>query len=155
MSLFAIAIIIILGIFLLLVEFLIIPGFTVFGAAGFVFILLGIGSSYYFHNVVTGNITLAGTVLLSFGTMYYIFKRKTWRNMGLKANINSRHEPFKAGSIQEGDFGRTITRLAPVGKAQINDVICEAKSTGGFINENTEVEVIKVLNTQIIVKPKN
>ena len=155
MSLLAISIIIILGIFLLLVEFLIIPGFTVFGVAGFVFILLGIGSAYYFHNAVTGNITLAGTVLLSFRTMYYIFKRKTWRNMGLKANINSRHEPFKTGSIQEGDVGRTITRLNPIGKAQINDVICEAKSTGGFINENTEVEVIKVLNTQIIVKPKN
>jgi membrane-bound ClpP family serine protease len=154
MSLLAIIIIIILGIFLLLVEFLIIPGFTVFGVAGFVFILLGIGSSYYYHNILTGNITLAGTVLASFATMYYVFKRKTWRNMGLKANITSRHEPFNTASILAGDQGMTITRLAPVGKAQINDIICEAKSTGGFIDENTEVEVIKVLNTQIIVKPK-
>src|SRR5512133_1069720 len=154
MSLLAIVIIIILGIFLLLVEFLIIPGFTVFGVAGFVFIFLGIGSAYYFHNVLTGNITLAGTVIASFATMYYIFKRKTWKNMGLKANITSKHEPFDTLKVHAGDSGKTITRLAPVGKAQINDITCEAKSQGGFIDENVEIEVLKVLNTQIIVKPK-
>jgi len=154
MSLFAIIVIIILGIFLLLVEFLIIPGFTVFGIGGFLFIFLGIGSAYYFHNVLTGNITLISTVAVSFATMYYVFKKKTWRNMGLKANIDSRHEPFNVLKIHPGDQGKTITRLAPVGKAQVNDIICEAKSTGGFIDENTEIEVIKVLNTQIIVKPK-
>jgi membrane-bound ClpP family serine protease len=155
MSLLAIIIIILLGIFLLLVEFLIIPGITVFGIAGFVFIFLGIGSAYYFHDIQTGNITLAGTVVASFTTMYYVFKRKTWKNMGLNANIDSRHEPFSVDKINAGDQGKTVTRLAPIGKAIVNDVICEAKSISGIINENTEIEVIKVLTTQIIVKPKN
>jgi membrane-bound ClpP family serine protease len=155
MSLLAIILIILLGIFLLLIEFLIIPGFTVFGIGGFLFIFLGIGSSYYFHNVQTGNITLISTVTVSIAVMYYLFKRKTWQNMGLKTNIESRNEPFNVEMIHPGDSGMTITRLAPMGKAQINDIICEAKSTGGFIDENTEIEVIKVLSTQIVVKPKN
>jgi membrane-bound ClpP family serine protease len=155
MSLLAIIIIIILGIFILLVEFLIIPGFTVFGIGGFVFVFLGIGSSYYFHDIQTGNITLLGTVVVSIATIYFVFKQKTWKKMGLQANITSRNEPFETEKIHPGDSGKTITRLAPVGKAQVNDVICEAKSTGGFINENTEIEVVKVLNTQIIVKPIN
>jgi membrane-bound ClpP family serine protease len=154
MSLLAIIIIIILGIFLLLVEFLVIPGFTVFGIGGFLFIFLGIGSAYYFHSVQTGNITLLCTVIASFSTMYYVFKQKTWKNMGLSANIESRNEPFDTQKIKPGDIGKTITRLAPMGKAMVNDITCEAKSTGTFINENTEIEVIKVLNTQIIVKPK-
>jgi membrane-bound ClpP family serine protease len=155
MSLFAIVIIIILGIFLLLVEFLIIPGFTIFGIGGFVFIILGIGSAYYFHNTQTGNITLISTVALSLGTIYFIFKKKTWQNLGLKANIESKHEPFETDKIHPGDLGITITRLAPVGKAMVNDTICEAKSFSGFIDERTNIEVIKVLTTQIIVKPKN
>jgi membrane-bound ClpP family serine protease len=155
MSLLAIIIIIILGIFLLLVEFLIIPGFTIFGVGGFVFILLGIGSSYYFHDIQTGNITLLSSVVLSLATIYFVFKQKTWKRLGLQAKINSRNEPFETDKIHPGDSGKTITRLAPVGKAQVNNITCEAKSTGGFINENTEIEVIKVLNTQIIVKPKN
>ncbi len=75
--------------------------------------------------------------------------------MGLQTNIASRNEPFDTENIHPGDVGKTITRLAPIGKAMVNDIICEAKSTGGFINENTDIEVIKVLSTQIIVKPKN
>jgi membrane-bound ClpP family serine protease len=155
MSLLAIIIIILLGIFLLLVEFLLIPGITVFGIGGFVFILLGIGSSYYFHGIQTGNFTLLGTVVLSFITIYFVFKGKTWKKIGLQANISSKNEPFDTGLIHPGDNGRTVTRLAPVGKAMVNDIICEAKSMGGFINENTDIVVVKVLNTQIIVKPKN
>jgi membrane-bound ClpP family serine protease len=154
MSLFAIIVIIILGIILLLIEFLVIPGFTVFGIAGFLFMIMGIGTSYYYHGANAGNITLISTIFASLITIYYIFKKRTWQNMGLKANIDGRHEPFVQTSIQTGDTGITITRLAPVGKARVNDTTCEAKSTGGFINENTEIEVIRVLTTQIIVKPK-
>ena len=139
----------------LLLEFLIIPGVTVFGIGGFLFLILGIGSSYYFHGIQTGNYTLLGTVLLSFITIYFIFKQKTWQKIGLKANITSRNEPFEVDKIHLGDSGKTLTRLGPIGKVMINDVVCEAKSEGGFINENTKIEVIKVLNTQIIVKPKN
>lgn len=155
MSLFAIIIVILLGIFLLLVEFLIIPGFTIFGVGGFVFIILGIGSSYYFHGVQAGNYTLLGAVIASLITIYFVFKQKTWKNMGLKANIESKHTPFDVEKIHPGDSGKTITRLAPVGKAMVNGVACEARSTGEFINENTDIEVVKVLSTQIIVKPKN
>ena len=154
MSILGIVIMIMLGIFLLLVEFLIIPGFTIFGVGGFAFMLLGVGSSYYYHGALTGSITLAGTALASIATIYFVFKRKTWKNLGLKANINSRVEPFETDKIHPGDAGKTITRLAPVGKASVNNIICEAKSQSGFIDENSEIEVVKVLSTQIIVKPK-
>jgi membrane-bound ClpP family serine protease len=155
MSIIAIIIIILLGIILLLVEFLIIPGFTIFGIGGFVFMLLGIGSSYYYHGAQVGNLTLIGTVIASLTTIYFIFKKKTWKNLGLKANIDSKVEPFEKDKIQPGDSGKTVTRLAPVGKALVNDILCEAKSQSGFIDENTDIEVVKVLNTQIIVKLKN
>jgi membrane-bound ClpP family serine protease len=155
MSILAIIIIILLGIFLLLVEFLIIPGFTIFGIGGFAFMLLGIGSSYYYHGVQTGNFTLLGTVIASLATIYFVFKGKTWKNLGLHANINSKIEPFETDKIHAGDSGKTITRLAPVGKVMVNDILCEAKSISGFIDDNTDIEVVKVLNTQIIVKLKN
>jgi membrane-bound ClpP family serine protease len=154
MSLFAIIIIIILGIFLLLVEFLIIPGFTVFGIGGFVFILIGIGSSYYYHGVLAGNLTLAGAVIGSLCSIYLVFKKKTWKKIGLDAQIVSKHEPFDSGVVHEGDTGLTITRLAPVGKVMVHNVICEAKSWEGIIDSHKEIEVIKVGPTQIIVKLK-
>src|SRR5665647_1261343 len=108
MSILAIIIIILLGIFLLLVEFLIIPGFTIFGIGGFLFIFLGIGSSYYFHSIQTGNITLLSTVVVSLAIIYFVFKQKTWRKMGLQANSDSRNEPFETDKIHQGDSGKTI-----------------------------------------------
>jgi membrane-bound ClpP family serine protease len=155
MSYLAILIIIILGIFLLLLEFLVIPGVTVFGIGGFLFILTGIGSAYYFHGVTAGNYTLLGSVVGSLITIYFVFKQKTWKKLGLQTNIESRVEPYETARIHPGDHGKTITRLAPMGKVMVNDVICEAKSTGSFINENTDIEVLQVLTTQIIVKPIN
>jgi membrane-bound ClpP family serine protease len=155
MSILAIIIIILLGIFLLLIEFLIIPGFTVFGVGGFLFMLLGIGSSYYYHGVQAGNLTLLGAVIASLVVIYFVFKQKTWKNMGLETNINSKNVPFDSEKIHPGDTGLTITRLAPVGKAVVNEITCEARSISGFIDENTAIEVVKVLNTQIIVKSKN
>jgi membrane-bound ClpP family serine protease len=154
MSVLVIIFIIILGIFLLLVEFLVIPGVTVFGIGGFMFIILGIGSAYYYHGPKTGHYTLLATVLISFFTMYYIFKKRTWKKVGLVANIESKVEPFETEKIHPGDAGKTITRLAPIGKAIVNGIMCEAKSESGFINENTEIVVTRVLTTQIIVKLK-
>jgi membrane-bound ClpP family serine protease len=38
---------------------------------------------------------------------------------------------------------------------RVNDITIEGKSIGGFLDPNTKVEVVKVLGTQIIVKPIN
>ena len=154
MSLFAIALVILLGIVLLLIEFLVIPGISVAGIAGFVLMILGLVASYHYHGPETGMYTLLVTAGVSIITIYYVFKKNTWKKVGLKSSIDSRHTPFDNTKIHAGDSGRTITRLAPIGKVIVNDIICEGKSLSGFINENTEIEVTKVLNTQLIVKPK-
>ena len=44
--------------------------------------------------------------------------------------------------------------MAPMGKVLVNNQSIEATSTGGFIDENTEIEVVKVLQNKLIVKPK-
>lgn len=154
MSLLAVIVIIVLGIILLLLEFLIFPGVTVFGIGGFLFILFGVGAAYYYHGVQTGNYTLLITVVLSATVIFFLFKQKTWKKIGLESNITSHNVPFEVEKIHVGDPGRTVTRLAPIGKVIINDVICEGKSISGYINENTDIVVVKVLKTQIIVKLK-
>lgn len=154
MSLFAIALLIVLGIIMLLIEFLVIPGISVAGIAGFLLMLGGLIASYYYHGAQTGLYTLLITVVISGITVYYVFKRNTWKKIGLESTIDSRNSPFDISMIHAGDMGKAITRLAPIGKVMVNDIICEGKSFTGFIDENTEIEVIKVLNTQLIVKPK-
>jgi membrane-bound ClpP family serine protease len=58
-------------------------------------------------------------------------------------------------TINPGDKGVTLTRLNPMGKVKVNEIIIEGKSIGGYLNPKTEIEVIKVTGSQAIVKPIN
>ncbi len=155
MSVLAIVLIIIAGICLLLIEFLIIPGVSVFGISGFICLIGGVLAAYLSIGYKAGHITLVSTVFASLLTILLTFRRKTWKKVGLSANIESKIVSFDHEKIKTGDSGKAITRLAPVGKVMVNDIVCEAKSISGYINENSEIEVVKVLQNQIIVKHKN
>ena len=154
MTIGAIILLIVLGIILLLVEFLLIPGISVAGIGGFLCLIAGIAAAYYYQGIVTGNIFLVGTVVLSILTIVIAFRSKTWQKMGLNNEIDSKIISFDENKIKIGDTAKTITRLNPIGKVMVNDIICEAKSISGFIDQNKEVEIIKVLKTQIVVKLK-
>lgn len=154
MSLLATILIILAGIALLLIEFLVIPGFTVFGIGGFLCIIGGVIASYVFHGSTAGHITLVSTIVASVIAMLFAFRRKTWNKMGLGTSIDSRLIAIEPEKIKSGDTGQAITRLAPMGKVKVNDGVYEAKSISGYIQEGTKVEVIKISQNQLIVKPK-
>ncbi|MBN2273963.1 MAG: hypothetical protein JXK95_06495 [Bacteroidales bacterium] len=154
MSLLATILIILAGIALLLIEFLIIPGFTVFGIGGFLCIVGGVIASYVFHGNTAGHITLVAAIAGSVAAMLFAFRRKTWNKMGLETSINSKIIAIEPEKIKSGDTGKSITRLAPMGKVKVHDGVYEAKSISGYIQEGTEIEVIKISQNQLIVKPK-
>ncbi len=56
--------------------------------------------------------------------------------------------------IKPGDTGVTISRLSPIGKARINNLVVEAKSTGEYIDPKTDIVVIRHEGSKVIVKPK-
>lgn len=154
MILTVVIIIIALGILLILLEFLVIPGTTIAGIGGLLLMVSGVYVSYSYLGNTTGHYTLLGTLLFVIVSVYFALKSKTWKKMMLKSAINSKVDSIKEEEIRVGDTGITITRLNPIGKVRINDVYAEAKSLDKFVDHNTEVEVIKVLKTQIIVKLK-
>jgi len=74
----------------------------------------------------------------------------------LSRNIEGKVEVgLEEQKIKVGDTGKAMTRLNPVGKVMINDITVEAKSIKGFVDQHTKIEVVKVLTTQVIVKPIN
>ena len=138
MSPIAIALLILLGILLLLIEFLIIPGVTIAGIGGFILIAGGIFSAYRLYGAKFGNITLAITVLVLIIIFAFALRSRTWKKIALNNKINSSVDNIKKeGRFTVGERGKTITRLAPIGKAMFNNKIIEAKSLSGYIDENT------------------
>ncbi len=54
--------------------------------------------------------------------------------------------------IKVGDRGKAMTRLAPMGKIEVNGIVREAKSLEGYIDEHSDIEVVAVEGTRISVK---
>ncbi|NBC84102.1 MAG: hypothetical protein GVY19_12095 [Bacteroidetes bacterium] len=155
MPVYSIVLLIALGIALLLVEFFLVPGITVAGAGGFIVMGFAVYAAYKFHDNSTGNIILLSTIALNILTIGFAFRSKTWQKMGLTSTIEGKNITFEEEKIHVNDTGKAITRLNPMGKVMINDMIVEAKTQGEFINPNTSVKVTKVTTYQIVVKPLN
>jgi len=154
MSILAIILLIVLGILLFVVEFLLIPGVTIAGIGGAVLMGIAVYMSYKTHGNTVGNYTLIATLILTIGGFAYALRAKTWKRLALNKDIDGRVEVgLEKETIKVGDRGESITRMAPVGKVLINGLVVEGKSQRGFLDQHTPVEVIKVLNTQVIIKP--
>lgn len=154
MSILAIILLIALGILLFVIEFLLIPGVTIAGIGGAVVMGVAVYMSYKTHGNTVGNYTLIATLILTIGGFTYALRAKTWNRLMLKKNIDGKVEVgLENETIKVGDRGESITRMAPVGKVLINGLVVEGKSQRGFLDQHKPVEVIKVLNTQVIIKP--
>ncbi len=154
MSILAIIIIIVLGILLFIVEFLLIPGVTIAGIGGAILMGVAVYMSYKTHGNTVGNYTLIATLILTIGMFVYALRAKTWNRLMLKKDIDGKVEVgLENETVKVGDRGESITRMAPVGKVLINGLVVEGKSQRGFVDQHTPVEVIKVLKTQVIIKP--
>jgi len=154
MSITAIILLILLGVFLFIVEFLLVPGVTIAGIGGAILMGLSVYMAYTNHGNAVGNIILLATLLFSLGTIIIALRARTWNRLMLHKNIDGKVEVgLEDDKINPGDTGETMTRMNPVGKVMVNDIVVEGKSNSGFLNQHTKIEVIKVLNTQVIVKP--
>ncbi len=155
MSLFAIILLILLGLLLLLIEFAVIPGVTIAGIGGFLMLGASVYIAFDQYGTLAGFITLAIVLILAPVMIYYFFKSRAGKKMVLNAKIDGNVGAIKQEKIKVGDVGKTIGRLAPMGKVRINNETVEAQSTGLLIDQNTEIKVIKILSNKIIVEPVN
>jgi len=151
---FVIIFLIILGLFLIFLEFFVIPGITVAGIGGLIFSVAGISMAYNNFGTATGNIVLLSTIIFALILFIISFKSGTWDKLMLKSAVTGQVETVIENTIQPGDTGTTITRLNPVGKVRVKDHIIEAKCPGQFVDPNTDVIVKEVYKTYIIVKQK-
>ncbi len=149
-----IIILILLGIILFVIEFLLVPGITVAGIGGLVLTVLGVYKAFEDYGTTTGVWFLIGTLAMSIFVIAFSLRAKTWRRLMLKTNIEATVDfDITEDQMKVGDKGETLTRLAPMGKILINDLVREAKSIEGYIDEHSGIEVVSVEGTSILVKP--
>ena len=147
-----IIILIVIGLALMVVEVVVLPGITVAGIAGVLLIGCSIFLTYRWFGNTAGTIALIGTGILFIVFLIYALRAKTWDRLSLQSEIDSRVNVVDTNHIKPGDKGMTVSRLAPIGKIIIHDQIMEGKSEFGLIDENKEIEVVHVNESTIIVQ---
>ena len=141
----------VIGLILILIEILFIPGTTVFGIFGILAIFYSDYLSFqYFGAEFAIVYSIANSILVLFVVIYSL-KTNTWKKIALNKIHNVKVEN-KFDSLKVGDEGKTTSALRPYGKAIFSDKFYEVKSSENFIDENKKIKIINILQDKIIVK---
>ena len=154
MELLVIAVLLLLGVLLLVVEIALIPGFGVTGILGICSLVASVTYAFIVLGVLAGwaafGIVVALVVLLVMWAVY----GKSLKKLALNKNIDSTLKNPIASALAVGEEGVTVTRLALVGEAEFNGSQLEVVSADGLIDAGTEVFVSRITESAIFVKRK-
>ncbi|MEY3342666.1 MAG: hypothetical protein RL090_350 [Bacteroidota bacterium] len=152
MSLTLLALIILIGIILLVLEIIVLPG-LIAGITGLILIVLPLGWIYVDYGSTIGNISFAITLVLTIAAVYFSFKSKAWNRFGLKSTIDSKVNDISEMNVHVGDHGVCISALRPSGTVEINGHRLEAASLGTIIDAGSNIVAVEVSSTKVTVKP--
>lgn len=150
MTITGIVFLLLIGMILVLAEILVVPGVGVVGIIGGLLMLLGIYFSYQI-DTLSGHICLGSSAAFSLVSAYLALRTDTWDRFSLKDEVKGKVNNVDLARIVVGALGKTVSKLSPAGQALINDQLVEVHSKQGVIENNCNIEVVKVQQNKIIV----
>jgi membrane-bound ClpP family serine protease len=144
---------IVIGIALVVVEFIFIPGTTIVGIFGIVAIMAGIVLSFQYFGNAIGWYTLGGTGVLCGIIFYFAFRTRAWERFALKSTIDSRVNEVDTQVLKAGEEGQTVSALRPMGKAELQGKMVEVTTLGGYVESGKRIRIVRVSTNQIVVEP--
>ncbi|WP_436416144.1 NfeD family protein [Petrimonas sp.] len=154
-NLIIVAALVILGVVLLLIEFFLLPGISIAGIGGAIFMIGGVIYAYIYLGSTTGTATLVLSLIMLAGAFVWLVKSKSLQKIALTADITETVDNSELKSLKKGDTGVAVSRLNPIGKVMVNDVVVEGKSFDGeFIDEDAEIEVVRVETYNVAVRKR-
>lgn len=150
--LFWIILLIILGILLFVAELILLPGITVAAVLSFCSLCGAVAWTFSSYGVLYGFVSL-GVVVAIIGVLTALLLRsRTWRKVALNTELKGTIDSPIAELCALGSKGKALTRIAPIGKVEIDSQVFEAKVLRGFIDEGSDIEVVGYDNQNVIIK---
>lgn len=150
-----ILILVALGIVLLVLEILVVPGTTVVGAIGGLLVVVGVVLSFKYYGTTIGWTTAGGSALVTAGVLYYSLTSNAWNRFASKKSIDSKVNEGQLDSLTVGAKGVALSALRPFGKAELNGRIYEVKTFGDYLETGKRIQVIEILSNHVIVEQIN
>lgn len=141
-----------IGLVLLLLELLFIPGTTVVGILGFLVSLAGLVFAFLNFDYSLALWITGVALVLNFGAVWYGFSSGVWKKFSLKATQTGGAFDGRLDGLAVGMDGVAVSDIKPFGKAAIQDQWYEVKSETGFIEVGKAIVISKIEHNKITVK---
>lgn len=145
----------VIGLALLVVEIIFVPGTTLVGILGVIFLGAGVMSAYRNYGSDVGLYVLIGTGAATAVALFFSFRSGAWLKFANRSAINSKVNEGQKASLSMGDEGIAMSTLRPMGKVQFKGGDFEVKTLGDYVEVGTKVKIVHLDESQIIVKPVN
>ncbi|HWA33813.1 MAG TPA: hypothetical protein VG737_06770, partial [Cyclobacteriaceae bacterium] len=87
---------VLIGLALVVLEVIFVPGTTFVGVVGFVLMVIGVGLSFRYFGTSAGWITAAGAAIAAGLSLYFSFRTGVWARFSLKETMD--------GKVNEGEL---------------------------------------------------
>lgn len=144
-----------LAILLLVVEVALIPGFGFAGVLGVLMLVASVFYAFFALGYVAGWVAVVTAVIVCVSLFLWVLYGKTLDRLALKKKIDSSVKDGEVKKLKVGDRGVAKTRLALIGEAYFGGEVIEVKSELGFINENEEIEILRISGDAVFVEKVN
>lgn len=144
---------ILLGIGIIIVEVIFIPGTTVVGILGFIISIYGVYLGYEYFGTPTGHYIFVAGLVATTIAIVGAFKSGAWDRFSLKESMDSRVNDDYQVDIKVGDIGESVSSLKPIGKGIFSEQVVEVRTNGDYIRESNKIKVIRVDGRKIFVEP--
>ena len=141
-----------IGLVLIVVELIFVPGITIVGILGVILVGAGVWISYATLGTETGHLVLAGSIVAGGLTLFYSFRSDAWTRFALKDSHKSRVNEDNPHLLEVGEEGITVSALRPQGTALFKERRHEVQTAGTFLPPNTPVRIIKIVANKITVE---
>lgn len=151
----AIVLLVLVGLILIYLELIFVPGTTILGLLGLVVAGIGVYIAFERHGTAAGSLVLFGALLLTVGALVYSFKAKTWDRFSLKTRNTARVKARYTEGLQVEMRGVAVSDLKPIGKAEFENKSYEVTSHGHLIDAGSEIKIIQLTKNKIVVETIN
>ena len=144
-----------IGLALIVLEVVFVPGTTLVGIIGVIFAGAGVIISFRHYGNEAGWYVLLGTALVTAVALFYSFRSDAWSRFANKSSIAGRVNEGLVSALKVGDQGISLSTLKPMGTVEFGAGRFEVKTLGDYVDVGTKVTIVHIQGNQVIVKPLN
>jgi len=144
-----------IGVGLIIVEIIFVPGTTIVGILGLLCVIAGVAYGFLTFGAPMGWGITAVTVIISAIAIVISLKSGVWKRFALNSSINSKVNDHIPIAIRLGEEGVALSALRPSGNAEFENEKMEVTTLGELVDSGSKVKVTNIEGRVIYVEQIN